>query len=1290
MGYTRDDYTVAWICALPLEMTAAKLMLDKIHHSLPKSNADHNTYTLGSVGSHNVVVACLPSGVYGTTAAAVVLAHMLQTYPSLRFALMVGIGGGVPSKTADIRLGDVVVSMPTNASGGVVQYDYGKTLRNRNLQRTGSLNKPPQYLLTAVSQVRSEPEISLEKVVTEMLQKHEGIKRQFSRPSKDLLFEATYAHKSEDSDCSACDRTKIVNRKLRESGEPLIHYGLIASGNQVMKNAQIRDSIAQPTGVLCFEMEAAGLMDQIPCLVIRGICDYCDSHKNKDWQGYAALTAAAYAAHLLQTVPVTENILPRAQKVEFTEEQRACLRSLFITDPTEDKNSLKRRKGDRAFGTCTGKSTMAITLSEELPSKSNFHDGSKTLAYFFCDSSSDVNRTAIAVLRGLLYQLVKQHPTLMRHLLPRYNERKDKLFGSFDALWTVLLDIAKSSDGMEFYYIIDALDECEPDSQKSLLDQIHQTFSNLNSKGSAPSNMHVLITSRPYHEIRRSLSIFRSKDLATYEAVASDLRKVIKEKVEVLSKRNRYPKSLIADVSRVLKEKAEGTFLWVGIACDELAQVQSRNALKTLQALPRGLNSLYQKLLETAITTSGEEDKTMILEMLSFVAFALRPLTLAELSGACQLYPDEEEDCRLQFTQEIIDSCRLMIVVQDEHVRLLHKSVKDFLSRETQNIDSLQVNARMAYRCISNIIQSPPLKWIQERHNAGIGFLNYSTVYWPQHASLSKTEFTVIREHESFFSLNSGSWNKWMRLYNILKAFPYTRLDVGFSTLHAAARWGIPELIRFVLNETNAGFQDSEPTGEEEIHVDSDFTTFKGVTPLAKAAKSGQISILKILLERGPRHQQLNQGVIKAAAGNIMNGDKVMAFLLDQYEHQIQITNDMIKVVSQNRSYGKQIIRLLLERCKDQIQHNIQIVSTVIENFDVLVVTFLLKQCEGQVQINEGIIEAAAQNYSHGNEIMTLMLERYKDQVRDNPRLVSTILQNFDDNVVKLLLSQCGNRIQLSDDIFRAAARNYRHENVMFLLLDRYGEEISITTETTWPGIPTIGKVKYNRTGSYLEYTALSWKKYTESIRASAVEAFKGYWRSSNREAGERYWNGPFRKLNFVTQDNEITTIEGLIMQHTVPTRIAICGKGGVRKTQIALELAYRIREHDPEYSIFWISSSSDRDIGKSYSNIAKILGFYNVEPGEAEALVRNYLSQERAGKYLLIFDDAENFSQLKEHLPQNEEAQILVTTRNKKLALTIVSTDVIMLDPSTSNIDFEAALELLGCSLVDKSLLDN
>lgn len=310
MGFTYDDYTVAWVCALPLEMTAAKLMLDKVHPSLSQPKTDHNVYTLGSVSGHNVVVACLPSGVYGTTSAAIVLAHMLQTFSSLQFGLMVGIGGGVPSKKADIRLGDVVISMPTPTSGSVIQYDYGKMLRDGCFQHTGSLNKPPQYLLTAISQLRSDYMVKdtlIEKNISDILQKHQNIREKFSRPDKDWLFKSSYDHESKNVDCSACDQTQLEVRVRRDSNNPVIHYGLIASGNQVMKDAKRRDIIAQDMDILCFEMEAAGLMDQLPCLVIRGICDYCDSHKHKQWQGYAALTAAAYTKALLEIVPLYSN-----------------------------------------------------------------------------------------------------------------------------------------------------------------------------------------------------------------------------------------------------------------------------------------------------------------------------------------------------------------------------------------------------------------------------------------------------------------------------------------------------------------------------------------------------------------------------------------------------------------------------------------------------------------------------------------------------------------------------------------------------------------------------------------------------------------------------------------------------------------------------------------------------------------------------------------------------------------------------------------------------------------------
>ena len=152
MTLTCSDYTIGWICALPLEMAAAKAALDELHPRLPAWPNDHNIYTLGAIHGHSVAIACFPFGVYGTTSAAIVATNITSTFPNLRYSLMVGIVGGVPHpSTTDIRLGDTVVGKPTGNHGGVIQYDYGKTLANGIFQRTGCLNKPPAELLSALA-----------------------------------------------------------------------------------------------------------------------------------------------------------------------------------------------------------------------------------------------------------------------------------------------------------------------------------------------------------------------------------------------------------------------------------------------------------------------------------------------------------------------------------------------------------------------------------------------------------------------------------------------------------------------------------------------------------------------------------------------------------------------------------------------------------------------------------------------------------------------------------------------------------------------------------------------------------------------------------------------------------------------------------------------------------------------------------------------------------------------------------------------------------------------------------
>ena len=294
---------VGWICALPIELAAAAEMLDEEHQDLPQDSTDTNSYTFGRIGEHNVVVACLPAGQLGTSSAAAVASQMRSRFPSIRFGLMVGIGGGVPSAEVDIRLGDVVISQPFAQHGGVVQFDFGKTGPEGRFTRTGSLNAPPMILLAALAKLRSNyirQRFNLSKHLSPLERLPEFA---YQDAEYDKLYKPMYNHAGGPT-CDSCTDDGLVARIPRPNTDALLHFGTIASGNQVMKDGVTRDRLSSELGgILCFEMEAAGLMNNFPCLIIRGICDYADSHKNKRWQPYASATAAGCAKELLNTIP---------------------------------------------------------------------------------------------------------------------------------------------------------------------------------------------------------------------------------------------------------------------------------------------------------------------------------------------------------------------------------------------------------------------------------------------------------------------------------------------------------------------------------------------------------------------------------------------------------------------------------------------------------------------------------------------------------------------------------------------------------------------------------------------------------------------------------------------------------------------------------------------------------------------------------------------------------------------------------------------------------------------------
>ncbi|KAI4737146.1 purine and uridine phosphorylase [Aureobasidium sp. EXF-12298] len=288
-----EAYAIGIICALFEEKAAVEAMLDEKHDALDQKPEDTNSYTFGRIGKHNVVIACLPGGHQGKAAAATVATHMKHSFP-IKLGLMVGIGGGVPSQVPDIRLGDVVVSLPKDTHGGVIQYDLGK-MESDGFRRKGHLDKPPTALLSAVASLRA---------------KHEANEPDFpgylSVISKNRRMAKKYGFQGSENDQLFDNNNQAVIRDPREDDSPQVFYGTIGSGDLVMKDGKARDLRAADDRIICFEMEAAGLLNDFPCLVIRGISDYSDSRKNDRWQPYAAATAAAYAKELLSAVSVQE------------------------------------------------------------------------------------------------------------------------------------------------------------------------------------------------------------------------------------------------------------------------------------------------------------------------------------------------------------------------------------------------------------------------------------------------------------------------------------------------------------------------------------------------------------------------------------------------------------------------------------------------------------------------------------------------------------------------------------------------------------------------------------------------------------------------------------------------------------------------------------------------------------------------------------------------------------------------------------------------------------------------
>ena len=323
----RDQFEIAVICALPIESNAVLCSLDELWYDAPsiygRAPGDPNQYAFGKSGRHPVVVVTLPG--MGNVNSASAAAYLGMSFVSIRLALLVGICGAMPHGPSgeEIILGDVIVSEV------LIRLDFGRQYPTEYRRKDTILDapgKPDEEILGLLQHWKSQ--IMSHRLHAQMMQhlnklmQHPHIETDYPT-SPDQLFDSSYIHRHHTgcwecgptSVCTAalstsceelgCDHSRLVPRIRRSecNGEGAlnqkIHFGWIGTADTVMKSAWHRNQLAASEGIIAFEMEGAGVWDKFNCLIIKGVCDYADSHKNKKWQSYAAAVAAAAAKEVL-------------------------------------------------------------------------------------------------------------------------------------------------------------------------------------------------------------------------------------------------------------------------------------------------------------------------------------------------------------------------------------------------------------------------------------------------------------------------------------------------------------------------------------------------------------------------------------------------------------------------------------------------------------------------------------------------------------------------------------------------------------------------------------------------------------------------------------------------------------------------------------------------------------------------------------------------------------------------------------------------------------------------------
>ncbi|KAF3934332.1 hypothetical protein ABW19_dt0210025 [Dactylella cylindrospora] len=859
------DYSIGWISPLPSELATAVAMLDELHGP-PRDKSgdivDDNIYKFGRIGDNNIVIACLPSGIYGKSSTTSVATKMRHSFPSITVGLLVGIAGGAPLPERDIRLGDVVVCEPVAGYGAVLEYDFGKTVQSGRFVHTKVLNKPPEIFLKAINSLKSEPllgqRMNIDDRIIELLE-NGIVSQEFARPSNssDQLFQSHYDHPDDGASCDRCEPTMVVERPQRSDNQPCIHYGLIASADQVMRFGATRDNLSREKNVLCFEMEAAGLMDILPSLVIRGICDYSDSHKNKIWQPYAALSAAVFAKKLLLRLPPIANFqssrvqeiklnLPVAKGAAFgsfeDQHEPECLPGTRVdlltqitqwtNDPPENSKGILWLVGRAG----TGKSTISRTVARSLQ-----HRGQLGASFFFKRSEASRSNSA-QLFTTIAHQLAVLLPCIALSIQKAIQSDPDiprkALKEQFDKLiLRPLFEANLPTHGSGLILLVDALDECEGKEDVKLIIYLLTQLKDI--------RVRVFLTSRPDLPILptfKRLSVGEYKDIILHNVpkIEDDISLFLENELSKIREERYLPQEWPGrHIIEELTKRAIPLFIYAATLCrfigddnwDPEEQIKVVLADYNANWQESQLHKTYLPILNQLLVGQNDTQKQRLVEEFQNVVGTIinlaSPLSTSHLAQLLSI-SESTIRCRLRPLHSVLD----VPENSEAPVRTFHLSFRDFLlDRSVKGnlfwIDEKQSHQIIARKCIELLSDaSDPRAPGLKRDICNLNFhgilrseiderviekylppaFQYACRYWVYHLARSGYQLTDNDETHIFLRTHILHWLEATSLLNItleaLKA-----VDVLKSITDATGGKSISMLIddikRFTLQNRN-------------------------------------------------------------------------------------------------------------------------------------------------------------------------------------------------------------------------------------------------------------------------------------------------------------------------------------------------------------------------------------------------------------------------------------------------------------------------------------------------------